>query len=400
VNLETTLVLAPAAIALLAYLTMQAIFAFALFRHRASRRPPREACARAPGVSVLKPLAGIDDGLEDNLESFAHLDYPTFEVLFGVASTTDPAFAVAERFVARHPGVRARVVVTDPDAATNPKVAQLIALESRAAGEVVVISDSNVRVHPDYLFGLVRELEEPGTGLVTSVIAGTGEETLGAALENLQLGGLVTPGIVSCQVMSGLFGTRPLTVGKSMAMRRRDLARLGGFRPLGGVLAEDHVLGRTFLDAGLSIRTSLDAVENHNVRGGLARTIERHTRWAKMRRAISPRAFLFEPLLSPLAVAAATLVVQPCRAVALAAAVAAIVQTLGGFACTRMVRGRPLAWHYAPLEIVRTFVALGCWARAFASRRIVWRGHEFVLGADSAITPAHGPRFRGLFTRT
>jgi ceramide glucosyltransferase len=400
VNLETLFVLAPAAIALLAYLTMQAIFATALSRHRARRVPPREACARAPGVTVLKPLAGTDDDLEANLESFAHLDYPTYELLFGVASTADPAYAVAERFVARHPGVRARVVVTDPDAAVNPKVAQLIALESRAAGEVVVISDSNVRVHPDYLWSLVRELEEPGTGLVTSVIAGTGEETLGAALENLQLGGVVTPGIVSCQVMSGVLGTRPLTVGKSMAMRRRDLARLGGFRPLGGVLAEDHVLGRTFREAGLAIRTSLDAVENHNVRGGLARTIERHTRWAKMRRAISPVGFLFEPLLSPLSVAAATLAVHPTRVVAVAVAVAAVVQTLVGFAATRMLRGRALAWYYAPLEVVRTFVAFACWARAFASRRIVWRGHPFLLGADSAIHPAEPTRFRGLFTRT
>jgi ceramide glucosyltransferase len=400
VNLETLFVLAPAAIALLAYLTMQALSAGALLRHRAHRAAPREACARAPVVSVLKPLAGDDDELQDNLASFAALDYPTYEILFGVASTSDPAYAIARRFVERHPRVRARVILTDRDAAVNPKVAQLIALEARAVGEVVVISDSNVRVPPDYLWSLVRELEVPGTGLVTSVIAGTGEATLGAALENLQLGAHVTPGIVSCQAMSGLLGTRPLTVGKSMAMRRRDLVRLGGFRPLGGVLAEDHVLGRTFLAAGLAIRTSLDPIENHNVRGGLARTLERHTRWAKMRRAIAPRGFLFEPLLSPLAVVAVTLVAHPTRAVALALAAVALVQTVVGFAATRLVRGRPLAWYYAPLEIVRTFVALACWARAFASRRIVWRGHPFVLGADSTIHAAPAPRFRGLFTRT
>ncbi len=399
-NLETSLTLAPAAIALLVYLTMQALFVCALLRHRARRRPPREACTRAPGVSVLKPLAGVDDELEANLESFARIDYPTYELLFGVASTSDPAYGVATRFVARHPEVRARVIVTDPDAATNPKVAQLIALEARAVGEVVVISDSNVRVPPDYLFSLVRELEEPGTGLVTSVIAGTGEASLGAALENLQLGGVVSPGIVSCQTLSGWLGTRPLTVGKSMAMRRRDLVRLGGFRPLGGVLAEDHVLGRMFLEAGLAIRTSLDAVENRNVRGGLARTFERHTRWAKMRRAISPRAFLLEPLLSPLAVAAITLVVAPTRIAAAALAVTAILQTVVGFAATRIIRGHALAWYLAPLEIVRTFVALACWARAFVSRRIAWRGHPFVIGPDSVISPAEGPRFRGLFTRT
>ncbi len=381
--LTTILALAPVAIALLAYLIMQGLFLWALVRHRSRQRLPREACRRAPGVTILKPLAGADDDLDANLDSFAELDYPTYEILLGVASPSDSAFAAARRFGARHPDVRARIVVTDPDIATNPKVAQLVTLEARAAGEVLVISDSNVRVCPDYLWPLVHTLESPSVGLVTSIICGTGEETLGAALENLQLGAIVAPGVIACDVLS----RRPLTVGKSMAMRKRDLAVIGGFRRLSDVLAEDHVLGRMFLEAGFELRTSLDAVENRNVKSGIARTMERHTRWAKMRRAICPLAFFFEPLLSPLAIAALMVLVSPTRASVLAALVSALVQVTGGFLALRIFRGRTLAWYYAPLEIVRTFVALACWGRAFVSRRITWRGNEFLLGRGTVISP-------------
>jgi len=364
------------------------------------RRGPRGAGGldRAPRVTIFKPLAGVDDDLEANLASFAALDYPGFEVLFGVASPSDPAFAAARRFVELHPDVHARVVITDPDAALNPKVAQLVGLEARAVGEVLVVSDSNVRVQKDYLWSLVRHLEDPNVGLVTSLFAGTGEQTLGAALENLQLGAVVAPGVVACDVLSRTLGTRPLTVGKSMAMRKRDLAVFGGFHRVGEVLAEDHVLGRVFREAGMELRTALETIENRNVTGGLRRTFERHTRWAKMRRAISPGAFLFEPALSPLAMATMMAVLVPTRAQIVACLVALGVQTAAGLLAVRALRGRALPWYYAPLEIVRTYVALACWANALASRRVSWRCHAFVLGKDSVLHAAPAPTsIRGRF---
>jgi ceramide glucosyltransferase len=386
VSTTTILALVPVAIALAVYLFMEVVFFVALAR---ARRGPRPVASRAPVVSILKPLAGRDDDLDRNLASFAELDYPSFELLFGVASYEDPAYEAARRFLARHPRAQARVVLTDPDAATNPKVAQLIGLEARAKGEVVVVSDSNVRVPPHYLWDLVRLLEDAKVGLVTSVFAGTGERTLGAALENLQIGALVAPGIIACDALS----SRPLTVGKSMAMRKRDLTTLGGFAQVGRVLAEDHALGRLFLAADLEIRTSLVAVENRNVDTGVRRTIERHSRWAKMRRTIAPLPFALEPLAQPLAIALLAFAAHPSRAQAAAVIFAALLQTAGGFLSTRAIRGTWLAWHYLPLEVVRTMVALGCWATAWVSRRVSWRGHAFVLGAGSEITPAPARSF-------
>jgi ceramide glucosyltransferase len=357
---------------------------FALGLRRSRRVGGAADADRAPLVTIFKPLAGADDELDVNLESFARIDYPAFEVLFGVASPEDAALPAARRFVARHPEIQARIVVTDPDNAINPKVAQLISLDSHARGDVVVISDSNVRVAKDYLWSLVHELLQPGVGLATNAFAGTGERSLGAALENLQIGGMITPGIVATAALT----KRPLTVGKSMGMWRRDLVRMGGFRRVGEVLAEDHLLGRLFLEAGLGVRTSLAFVENRNVDCSVKRTIERHTRWAKMRRALSPIGFAFEPMLSPLATASiVAMFAQSKVSVEIMVAMAAL-QTVCSLASTRMLRGHALKWYYAPLEIVRTYLLLLCWARACMSRGIDWRGHAFVIKRDSRIAPA------------
>src|SRR5271166_4459010 len=376
--LQVALLLTGASFAL--YIPMMGLFWRATVRHRGARRP-RASVAPASRVSILKPLAGCDDDLDDNLESFCRIEYPSFEILLGVADAEDPAFAVARRFLARHPELDGRVVLTNPRSAMNPKVAQLIDLERAATGQVCVISDSNVRVSPTYLTSLVTELQEPRVGMVTSLFAGTGERTLGAALENLQICASTAPGIAAVNAVSG----RPLTVGKSMAVRRDDLRRLGGFASVGHVLAEDYVLGQRFKRAGLRATLSFDIVENRNIACSVGRTFERHTRWAKMRRALFPRGFAIEPMLSPVVVATVGLLIAPCKSTALVLALASMVQSGCAFVSAPLLRGHWFAWWYAPLEIVRSYVAIFCWVQAWASRRIAWRGHEFVLQRGSAI---------------
>jgi len=364
------------------YLAMMFLFARALLRRG---EEPVMRVARAPRVSIFKPLAGCDEELEANLDSFASVDYPSFEILFGVASLSDPALPWARRFVARHSNLDARIVVTDPNAATNPKVAQLVGLERAANGDVYVISDSNVRVSKRYLWSLVAELADERVGMVTSLFAGTGERTLGAALENLQLCVSSAPGLLALKAVAR---RSPMTVGKSMAMRRRDLARLGGFLPVGDMLAEDYVLGRRFLDAGFELRTSLDLVENRNVRCSVARTIERHTRWSKLRRSLFPAGFAAEPLITPIVAASLGMLAAPGIETVAMFAIACFLQSAGALVAVRLLRGRWLSWRYIPLEIVRSYVTFFCWLRACGSRRIEWRGHSFLLGPGSAIVPA------------
>jgi ceramide glucosyltransferase len=280
--------------------------------------------------------------------------------------------------------VKAKLIVTNADEARNPKVAQLLGLERAASGEVIVVSDSNVRVTPDYLKPLIAELCQPGVGLVSSLVAGSGEQTLGAALENLQLGALVAPSVVA----SAHFAGRVITIGKSMAMWREHLHRVGGFERVANLLAEDDMLGRAFAAAGFQVRLSLTPIANRNVSCSFWRTVERHTRWAKLRRAIVPVPFLFELSLSPALVATLSWILLPCTATCLAFAAALLLQMAGAFATTRALRGGRPSWHWIPLEIVRSYFHFFCWLRACVSKRVAWRGHHFELARDSAILPA------------
>jgi ceramide glucosyltransferase len=380
VDAESLVTLAPIALSSAAYAAMMGACARGV---AVARRSPPAMPDRAPRVSILKPLAGGDDELEANLASFAALDYPEYEILFGLASRTDGALPAAQRFVAAHPGL-ARIVFTDPDNAINPKVAQLIDLDRKATGEVIVISDSNVRVERGYLWSLLRELELPDVGLVTSIFVGSGEQSLGAALENLQLCAVTAPGIVATNLLTKW----QVTIGKSMAMRRRDLVKLGGFARFGGLLAEDQALGFTFLEEGMKVRTSLEPVHNRNTTSTLRRTFDRHARWSKLRRSLNPTAYLFEPLLTPLAVASIAALVAHSQLALAVAGVVAVVQTIVANAVTAHLRGRAVSWRYAPLEIVRTYLQLACWATALVSMRIQWRGHPFVLERGSVIVPA------------
>ena len=372
---------APVATSAGVYLTMVGGYLDGM-RARARGVSAREAEV-CPRVSILKPLAGLDDELFENLGSFAQLDYPDYEILIGIASREDKAYPVARRFVETW-GDRARIVITNPDEALNPKVAQLLSLERAATGEVLVIADSNVRVTSQYLRPLLAELSRPKVALTSSVIAGTGEQSLGAALENLQLGALVAPSVVASAHLTG----QVMTIGKSMAMWRRALGDIGGFARVASLLSEDHMLGQAFALAGHKVTVSLAPVCNRNVACSLGRTVERHTRWAKLRRSIEPAVFAMEPMLSPLVIATLALMVHPCRASSIALLTAVALQTIGATVTTHLLRGTPPRWYWAPLEMVRSYVLFFCWLRACVSRRVSWRGHDFELARDSLIVPA------------
>ena len=199
-------------------------------------RRPRAVPSRRPAISILKPLCGLDDRLAGNLLTFVDLPYPNYEVLLGVRSASDRAYALAWMAARRWPH-RFRLVVQQGEPGLNPKVNQLITLARHAHHEILVISDSNTRVRADYLDDIAAHLEDPSVGLVTHLLAGDGETEhdarLGAVADNLHITGVITPGIVAAKLFAG----KDYVIGKSMAMRRDDLRALGGFDSVKNVLA-------------------------------------------------------------------------------------------------------------------------------------------------------------------
>lgn len=370
----------PVALSIVIMGTVHAQYVLAMRRNLRS-----SACGvhSRPLVSILKPISGVDDELEDNLASFAELDYPRVELLIGIASADDPAIPIVRCFLTKNQNLRARLVFTAPTARDNPKVMQLISLTSAALGDVLVVSDANVRVPVDYISKLVSELDQPGVGLVSSVIYGRGARTLGALLDNAQLNVFVAPLVVTSAERT----SQAVTVGKSMAMRRADLAAVGGWAIVRDVLAEDEMLGRAFRAHGFRVSVSRQPVSNVVVSYTLLRTLDRHARWAKMRRAIAPGYFLLEPLLSPTWVAALMLPLSGPRLGVELVSLALAFQVSSAYVASRVLGSHKQSLRMALVEPLRTLMHAVCWGMALVSNRVHWKGHRFALTVGSRLLP-------------
>jgi ceramide glucosyltransferase len=366
----------------LAILIVQAV---ALRRHLSA---PAPAPRTRPGISILKPLCGVEDGLQENLLSFAALEWPRYEVLLGLRDASDGAHALAREMAARFPD-RFRVVLQRGEPGQNPKVNQLITLARSARHEILVVSDSNVRVEPGYLSEIAAHLEDPAVGLVTHAIAGAGEEGIGPLFDHLQLAGWVAPGVVAAKRIAG----RDIVVGKSMAFRRADLATLGGFEAVKDVLAEDYVLGTLVTRRlGKGVAVAHRPVVHVGVSGGLREFAARYARWAVLHRTMTGRALhVGQAILNPvlLGVAAAAVETRPATLLALGAICAGKAGIDG--ACGRALRPGGFTVRQLALVPAKDLLFGWFWARALWHSDVVWRGNRIQVLRGTRIGPQPAP---------
>jgi ceramide glucosyltransferase len=355
-------------------------------RRQLAPAPPRPS--RPAALSVLKPLRGVDDDLEANLASFAALDWPAYEVLLGLHDEGDPAAVVARAAAARWPGVF-RVVIQRRELGLNPKVNQLDTLVAEARHELLVISDSNVRVAPGYLAEIAARLEDPAVGLVTHLIAGVAEENAGALLENLHLVGGIAPGIAAAKRIAG----RDVVMGKSMALRRADLEALGGLVPVKDVLAEDYVIGLAVPGRlGKRVEIACRPIANVIRRRSLMQFVLRARRWSVLQRHLVGNVpYAAQVLRNPVFLAALALAAGPSPAaagafLAVAAARAALDAAAGRALRPPGFRLRDL-WAVPAKDLV---LALG-WLEGFFGKTVEWRGRRLRVLPGSRLAPPEVP---------
>ncbi|KAI8340131.1 glycosyltransferase family 21 protein [Chlamydoabsidia padenii] len=245
----------------------------------------------APGVSILRPLKGLDLELEANLRSSFQQNYPKFELLFSVASADDPSIPIVQRLMREYSKVDSRLIIGEQIVGINPKINNMVSSYDSAKYDIIWILDSNVHVDEDTLGRSVDELEKPGIGLVHHLPMATQPSSYAAQVEQVFLNtnhakmylAINTVGIASC------------VMGKSNLYRRSDLDKVGGLAAFGKYMAEDNIVGEALWAQGL--RHAMSADMACQVLGKITprEYCGRRARWVRLRKYIVTAATLTEP---------------------------------------------------------------------------------------------------------
>ena len=344
---------------------------------RVTRRTPVYEAESSP-VTVLKPLCGVDDDLRANLATFFEQDHPKFELVFGVSGTEDPAIGIVRELRRAYPQVDCSLVIHDGGRGVNPKVSNLRAMVAAAQYELLLISDSNVSAPPHYVRTMAAEIQQDGVGLVTSLVVGTGEETVGAAIENLHL----TSGIASGVALPNELGV-PVVLGKSMLFRASEFERLGGFASVANVLAEDYVIGRMFAESGRRVIVSSVPISSVSRASGIKAFFKRHQRWGMMRMRLKPGAFALEWLTMPLVVGGlAVLLGASPPAVLLWALSLTVLRDITSWIHFRGSEGLLTA---LPWTFLREGLVFAAWVSVPFRRHGTWRGNRVRVSAGTRL---------------
>jgi ceramide glucosyltransferase len=361
-----------------------------VLRHRGNSSRVREVpeARREPvGISLLKPLCGVDDDLEANLEAFATLSYPKYEVVLGVKDTKDPAYAVAKAAVARWPRIM-RLELQHGEPGLNPKVNQLITLASVARNDILVISDSNTRVGPRYLEEIARIFEDPSVGCVSNPVSGIGERTLGSLMDNLYQSTTAGAG----QIAAKQVADQDIVVGKSMALRREDVDALGGFYSVRNVLAEDYVIGR-WLTRRMGKRAVIARAPVYNVsqKKSVMTFFKRYIRWSIIHHTCIPTpVYLGQALVNPLPLGLLGALLSPSVLAFQVLGALTLVKLVHDLAVFQLMRpGQPTPWTTVPAVLLKDVLIFVAWANGLFARSVDWRGNKLrVMAGSRLVAPA------------
>ena len=357
---------------------------WATLRHTAADSREPDPAPSWPGLTVLKPIKGLEEELEQNLRSFFEQSYPApLQFVFASTEPLDPGIALARRVAAAYPGANVRFVLSDAAFGINPKVSNLAGGLLAAEHDLILQTDANVRLRPGYFESVVREFHARGAALLGSLIAGVGERSLGALLDNIQLTTFTTPGICLADELVNI----PCVIGKSILYRRGELESLGGLRLVKDVLAEDYVLGELYARAGKSVVLSRLVVDNVNVTTPVRRFLARHSRWLKMRVVVHLGGFAADLLSNATLFALLAAAVSGELPILALAALVLFYKSRVDARFVTHLRGRALT-PLQQLALPLRDVVLPClWVYALFSRTTEWRGRKFRLSAGSLLTP-------------
>jgi ceramide glucosyltransferase len=349
-------------------------------RYRAVRPP---ALTEPEPVSILKPLHGLDEGLEDNLRSFFTQDYPNFEILFAARSAADVCWETVERLRNEFPRVPVRTFVSGEPPYANAKVWSLDRMLKAAAHDLLVMSDSDIRVTPAMLRTVAAEFQDARLGVATCPYRAVAGRSIWSTLEAVGMNTEFWGGALTARLVEG--GVR-FAVGPTIAARRRVLESIGGFDRLSQYLAEDFVMGQFAAAAGHSVILSSYVVEHRIGAQNMRTNFAHRLRWNRSTRRSRPAGYAGQIFTNPLPIALLLAAVRPDWWPALAAT--ALLRAWAAHSVFWSVLRDDLCrkrWWLIPVQDLLSFAF---WVAGFFGNTIVWRGIRYRLQADGKFTRA------------
>ncbi len=342
----------------------------AAFRYL-SVRPP--ALQSREAISILKPLFGLDLGLESNLRTFFEQDYPEFEILFAVRDGDDPAVKVVEQLQREYPHVKARLMVTGPAPYPNAKIFSLDRMLTSAANDLVVMSDSDTRVTPNLLSTVAAEFQDRRVGVATCPYRAVAGPSFWSRLEATSMNTDFLAGILVARMLEGM----RFAVGATIVARRRTLLAIGGLCRLKDYLAEDFVMGKFAAEAGHGVILSSYVIEHHIGSANLRHNAAHRLRWGRSTRRSRPLGYLGQLFTMPLPLGLLVCLVNPAWWPVLPLTLA--VRLAAAYVVSARILDAKLNWLLLPLEDITAF---GFWIAGFFGDTIIWRGKRYRLYAD------------------
>ncbi|MFZ3214844.1 MAG: bacteriohopanetetrol glucosamine biosynthesis glycosyltransferase HpnI [Candidatus Acidiferrales bacterium] len=359
------------ALASFAYYLVAIVAALRFFRRTAASAAPP---ALAPPVSILKPIYGLDRETYENYASFCRQEYPDYEILFCTSDDQDPAIPVIEQLARDFPGQRIRLLIGSEPLGVSDKVNKLCRMAREAQHEIVIVSDSDVRVTPEYLRAVVAPFSDPAVGAVTCLYRGLTDGSLAANLESIGNSTDFTAGVL----VAWLFSDVNFMLGATMATTKKHLADIGGFESLVDYFSDDYELGNRIAARGHRVALLDFPVSIVYPQQTLADAFRHQLRWnlsIRFSRPAGHLGLLFTQAL-PLAVLAAIFAPSAAWAVGL---LLAYLLLRGISAWVIGVAGMDDATLRKNMELLplRDAFAFAVWLASFFPQRIHWRGREY-----------------------
>jgi len=364
----------------LAALIYQVLALISMFRFFRTVMP--EGPRSGPGVTVFKPVKEVDNFTRECLESFLTQDYRPYQVLFGVSDPGDSAVPLLEELLRAYPEAEAEIIVCSQSLGSNPKVSKLRQMEPQARYDLLVISDADVQVGPDFLSRAAAALREPGVGLATFPYRAAWAPTFGGALEALTIAGDFIPSVAVAYYVEGI----RFALGAAMVLPRKVLDEIGGLAPLADYLADDYQLGWRVAQAGYRVRLIPYVVETRNHISRLQDYLSHQLRWTRTYRVCRPRGYLAYGITHALAYSGLFVVAEGLTLLSggLLAAVLWVRCWLAYLSQAGWLGGQlPLAALW--LLPVKDLLAFGLWLWSFLGSRVDWGSRRFRVSREGKL---------------